>query len=151
VIVSSQGCQMVYFHTKNPDLGIFWWALECEMLVCFTTIWNSILTFVLYFMVIWYIFPFWYVRLKKIWQPCSGPGPYRPADLPISLQTLKMKKSLFEIKFVLNQHMRNIIEYFRPRVQRILVESSFEFFVLPLNIARTEYNKLICCQNVNNI
>jgi hypothetical protein len=23
-----QGCQMVYFQTKNPDLGKFWRALE---------------------------------------------------------------------------------------------------------------------------
>jgi hypothetical protein len=28
-----QGCQMVYFHTKNLNLGIFWRALEWEM-VC---------------------------------------------------------------------------------------------------------------------
>jgi hypothetical protein len=34
----AQGCQMVYFHTKNSDLGIFWRTLELN-----------------YFMVIWYI------------------------------------------------------------------------------------------------
>jgi hypothetical protein len=27
-----QGCQMVYFHTKNPSLGTFWRALELKML-----------------------------------------------------------------------------------------------------------------------
>jgi hypothetical protein len=27
-IVVRQGCQMVYFHTKNPSLGIFWRVLE---------------------------------------------------------------------------------------------------------------------------
>jgi hypothetical protein len=26
----SQGCQMVYFQTKNPDLGKFWRALELK-------------------------------------------------------------------------------------------------------------------------
>jgi hypothetical protein len=26
---------MVYFHTKNPTLGIFWRAFEWKMLVCF--------------------------------------------------------------------------------------------------------------------
>jgi hypothetical protein len=25
-----QGCQMVYFQTKNPNLGKFWRALECK-------------------------------------------------------------------------------------------------------------------------
>jgi hypothetical protein len=25
---SDQGCQMVYFNTKNPNVGIFWRALE---------------------------------------------------------------------------------------------------------------------------
>jgi hypothetical protein len=34
----NQGCQMFYFHTKNPDLGIFWRALECKLLVYFMTI-----------------------------------------------------------------------------------------------------------------
>jgi hypothetical protein len=35
-----QGCQMVYFQTKNPNLGKFWRALELKMLVYFMTIWN---------------------------------------------------------------------------------------------------------------
>jgi hypothetical protein len=33
-----QGCQMVYFHTKNTNLGIFW--RTCWMLAYFMTIWN---------------------------------------------------------------------------------------------------------------
>jgi hypothetical protein len=35
-MASDQGCQMVYFKTKNPNLGIFWSALEWKMLVYFT-------------------------------------------------------------------------------------------------------------------
>jgi hypothetical protein len=35
-----QGCQMVYFHTKNTNLGIFWRTLKRKMLVYFMTIWN---------------------------------------------------------------------------------------------------------------
>jgi hypothetical protein len=31
-----QGCQMVYFETKNPYLGTFWRALEWKMLAYFT-------------------------------------------------------------------------------------------------------------------
>jgi hypothetical protein len=30
-----QGCQMVYFHTKNPNLGILWWALEWKTLIIY--------------------------------------------------------------------------------------------------------------------
>jgi hypothetical protein len=30
---NKQGCQMVCFQTKNPNLGKFWRALEWEMLV----------------------------------------------------------------------------------------------------------------------
>jgi hypothetical protein len=63
---------MIYFHTKNPNLGKFWRALEWKLLVYFMTIWNTyICTVTVYFMavrsryVIWYIFPFWYVWAKK--------------------------------------------------------------------------------------
>jgi hypothetical protein len=30
-----QGCQMVYFETKNPNLGKFWRTLEWKMLIYF--------------------------------------------------------------------------------------------------------------------
>jgi hypothetical protein len=36
---------MVYFKTQNPNLGIFWRALEWKMLVCFITIWNILQPF----------------------------------------------------------------------------------------------------------
>jgi hypothetical protein len=35
-----QGCQMIYFQTKNPNLGKFWRALKWKMLTYFTAIWN---------------------------------------------------------------------------------------------------------------
>jgi hypothetical protein len=31
---------MLYFQTKNPDLGKFWRTLELKMLVYFMTVWN---------------------------------------------------------------------------------------------------------------
>jgi hypothetical protein len=34
----SQGCQMVCFQTKNPNLGKFWRALDWKMLIYFMTI-----------------------------------------------------------------------------------------------------------------
>jgi hypothetical protein len=33
----NQGCQMVYFETKNPNLDIFWRALEWKMFEYFMT------------------------------------------------------------------------------------------------------------------
>jgi hypothetical protein len=33
IAMPGQGCQMVYFQTKNPNLGEFWRASEWEMLV----------------------------------------------------------------------------------------------------------------------
>jgi hypothetical protein len=37
---SDQGCQIEDFHTKNPNLGIFWRALEWKMWVHFVDICN---------------------------------------------------------------------------------------------------------------
>jgi hypothetical protein len=31
--IRHQGCQMVYFQSKNPNLGIFWSALVWKMMV----------------------------------------------------------------------------------------------------------------------
>jgi hypothetical protein len=39
------GCQMVYFLTKNPILGIFWRALEWKMGLHFIVIWKILQTF----------------------------------------------------------------------------------------------------------
>jgi hypothetical protein len=33
-----QGCQLVYFKTKYPNLNIFWRALESKILVYFTAV-----------------------------------------------------------------------------------------------------------------
>jgi hypothetical protein len=41
----NQGCQMVYFRTKNPNLGKLWRALEWKMLVYFMPIWNILWPF----------------------------------------------------------------------------------------------------------
>jgi hypothetical protein len=53
---------MVYFQTKNPNLGKFWRALEWKILVYFMTIWNILLqlgisyALLVQFVVIWYCF-----------------------------------------------------------------------------------------------
>jgi hypothetical protein len=42
---SDQGCQMVYFQTKNPKLGKFWRALLWINFVHFMPIWNLLSPF----------------------------------------------------------------------------------------------------------
>jgi hypothetical protein len=70
-----QGCQMVYFQTKNPDLGKFWRVLEWKMLVYFTVIWYILKV---YFVAIWYIFP----RLGMLHLEKSGnPAQENPINL----------------------------------------------------------------------
>jgi hypothetical protein len=53
---------MVFFQTKNPNIDIFWEALEWKnVLVYFMDIWYVLLSFgsfyghVVYFVIIWYI------------------------------------------------------------------------------------------------
>jgi hypothetical protein len=54
---------MVYFQTKNQNLGIFWRVLQWKMFVYFVDIWPILQLFgilygqLVYLVVIWYIFP----------------------------------------------------------------------------------------------
>jgi hypothetical protein len=64
-----QGCQMVYFQNKNPNLGKFWRALEWKRLLYYLAVWNILQPFrtyfghlVIYLVAIRNIFPpFWYI------------------------------------------------------------------------------------------
>jgi hypothetical protein len=49
-----QGCQMVCFQTKNPNLGKFWRVLQWKMMVYFMVTWSILRSFYTYFMDIWY-------------------------------------------------------------------------------------------------
>jgi hypothetical protein len=59
VLAASQGCQMVCFQTKNPNLGKIFRFADWKMLMYYKAIWNILWTFgILYdHLVIWYIFP----------------------------------------------------------------------------------------------
>jgi hypothetical protein len=46
---ANQGCQMVYFQTKNLNLGKSWRALAWKMLIYFMDIWNILLTFGIFY------------------------------------------------------------------------------------------------------
>jgi hypothetical protein len=64
VITERKGCQIVCFRTKNPDVGVFWRALDWKVLKYFVSIWNILQTFgifydhLVHFVLIWYIFMF---------------------------------------------------------------------------------------------
>jgi hypothetical protein len=62
--------------TKNPDLGKFWRALQCKMLIYFMTIRSILLPYGIFvdFMVIWYIFS----RFGVLYQEKSGNTGLRP-------------------------------------------------------------------------
>jgi hypothetical protein len=74
----NQGCQMVFFQTKNPHLGKFWRVWQLKLLVYFMSIWYTLRPFAIfygnlvYFLVIWYIlscFVMLYLAALKIhWQ-----------------------------------------------------------------------------------
>jgi hypothetical protein len=72
-----QGCQMVYFQTKNPSLGKFWRVLPWNELVYFRVFWDVLGSFGMFwgllgcFGILMGTFsPFWYVLSRKIWQSC---------------------------------------------------------------------------------
>jgi hypothetical protein len=74
-----QGCQMVWFQTKDPNLGKFWRVLLWKILVFFMTIWSILRPFeifyghFIYFVVIWYIFPcFGILDQEKSGNPALG-------------------------------------------------------------------------------
>jgi hypothetical protein len=66
-----QGCQMLHFQTKNPNLGTFWWVLQWKMLEYFIFIRYILQQFgifyghLVYFLVICNVFQFWHVSSKK--------------------------------------------------------------------------------------
>jgi hypothetical protein len=68
---------MVYFQTKNPNLGKFWTALDWKILTCSMAIWNILRTLgifydqLVHFVLIWSIFS----RFGIMYQELSGnPG-----------------------------------------------------------------------------
>jgi hypothetical protein len=66
---TGRGCHMVYFQTKNENLGTFWRALEKqEMMVYF---WPFGIFILVRFVSIWYIGP---AVSRKIWQPWHWPA-----------------------------------------------------------------------------
>jgi hypothetical protein len=59
--------RMVFLHTQNPKFGTFWKALEWKRLVylgIFMSVWYMyFIHHLAYFVVIWYIFPIWYLHM----------------------------------------------------------------------------------------
>jgi hypothetical protein len=69
---SKQGCQMVYFQTKNHNLGKFWRVLQWKMLVyfvpfVFVAIWHILWPFGIYYGHLAYLLAIWHMYLMAIW------------------------------------------------------------------------------------
>jgi hypothetical protein len=98
---SDQGCQIVCFQTKYPNLGKFWRALEWKMLVFyghleyFTVIWYILWPFGKV-VVIWYIFP----RVGKLCHEKSG----NPTSDPLCLSS---SAPIFADYYFLVHHLIN--------------------------------------------
>jgi hypothetical protein len=52
---------MVYFQTKNPNLGKFWRPLDWKMLIYFMAIWNILQTFGIFYGHLGYLMTMWYI------------------------------------------------------------------------------------------
>jgi hypothetical protein len=78
-----QCCQMVYFQTKNPDLGKFWKVLQWKTLVFFSIILSILRPNVVFYghllhlVVIWYIFS----RFGMLYREKSGSPAWFPSAL----------------------------------------------------------------------
>jgi hypothetical protein len=94
----AQGCQMVYFQTKDPNLGKFRWALEWNRLVFSVVIWNILRPFG-NLVAIWYISP----RFGTLCQEKSGNPGLASAELwPRSYQALfhlQVQRAIFTSGF----------------------------------------------------
>jgi hypothetical protein len=83
---TEQGCQLVYFRTKNSNLGKIWWTLTWNMLVYFITIWNILRPSGIHILwpygklpVLWFIFPhFGILYQEKSGNPAPEPFLLRP-------------------------------------------------------------------------
>jgi hypothetical protein len=81
----NQVCQMAYFQTKNPNLGIFWRLLQWKMLLYFIDIWSILQPsgifhwHLVYFVVIKYIFS----RFGTLYQGKSGNPAFNTCKIKI--------------------------------------------------------------------
>jgi hypothetical protein len=90
---------MVYFQTKNPNLGKLWSALDWKMLIHFMAFWNILVRFgkclenaiyIVNFGFIWHIFPVFGIMYKeKSGNPgcCSTLSPRYTLSLCICVKT----------------------------------------------------------------
>jgi hypothetical protein len=113
-----QGCQMVCFQTKNPNLVKFLRALYWKMLICYVAIWNILRTFgifydqLVHFVFIWCIFPFFGImRQEKSGNPAYGPW---KALLSLTLnQLVKILENLNIQKSVCKKFFFKVFDFFQ--------------------------------------
>jgi hypothetical protein len=72
---AEQGCQLVYFQTKNPNLGKFWRALEWKISVYFVVISNILRLFGIFYghlVMLLYVHSYIFHRFGILCQDKSG-------------------------------------------------------------------------------
>jgi hypothetical protein len=116
---------MVYFQTKNPNVGKFWRVLQWKMLVYFMAILSILQPFgkfyghFVYFPQFWYIFP----RFGMLHQEKSG-------NPVLDSSQKKRKKTVFEIRKIFFRQMAIFLSLARfPRTgMRLKLKSAFFIF-----------------------
>jgi hypothetical protein len=88
-----QGCQMVSFQTKHPNLGIFWRTLEWKLFLYIVCSFVKYFDHWVYLMGIWqfcshlvYFSPLWYFLPRKIWQPWARARQKNPSAIFLTNQ-----------------------------------------------------------------
>jgi hypothetical protein len=110
----AQGCQMVCFQTKNPNLVKFWKVLLRKILVYFMTIWSILRPLEIFYghlvnyVVIWYIF----LRFGILDQEKSG-----NPDLATCVESVAGRSG---IVFVKEKKWRTNWCFFLPRIMEVL-------------------------------
>jgi hypothetical protein len=122
-VSSGQGCQMVYFQTKDRNLGKFWRVLQWKMLVHFIDfglfyghlIYCTYIRYILW-QCVWYIFPhFGILYQEKSGNPGSRLNPFTTATINThdyfdgfaSKLPLMQRKLKFEIKSLITYTVWN--------------------------------------------
>jgi hypothetical protein len=72
--IRAQGCQMVYFQTKDPNLGKFWSVLQWKLLVNFVAIRSILLPFRIFYglLVYFVVILAYFSRFGMLYQDKSG-------------------------------------------------------------------------------
>jgi hypothetical protein len=99
---------MVYFQTKNPNSGQFWWALGWKMLTYLMGIWNILRTpgmfydYLVHFVFSWYIIP----SFGIMYQEKSGNPGLEPRSDTTQSDQIGLNFAFWGKKYLTIAHLR---------------------------------------------